>query len=118
MWVRGPRAGDWHEDYINAAPYDFVFDYRRIGCTDPTVANVYVNETPKKLGRTPESVGFSPTAVWCESGREIEVLIGPLTILGPIDERGVYLPLTEEGLAEVKRHIVPFEQRDQLRRDL
>jgi len=63
------------------------------------VATVFVNEEGK-IDR------LTPTAAWVDgSGRVLDVICGPIVILGAEDGEGDSAPVTAEAIAAVKRHL-------------
>ena len=59
-------------------------------------------------------IKLTPTAVWIdpESGQILDILCGPLVVLGAVDKEGDDTSITPGQFEEVQQHIVPIVQEE------
>lgn len=113
MLIAGPRTCDWHEQEIEVdkgsggrteldSLQSLVGGLIEALPIDPARATVYLNEEGKLLG-------LPPTALWVsdDGSTLLDVLCGPLVVMGPVDGEGNTLGLTPEALAYVRAVVQP-----------
>jgi hypothetical protein len=103
--VAGPTADDWHDGEIDGSLsglQSIVGGHIEALPIDSDRATVFLNEEGKLIG-------LPATALWTTaSGEVLDGLAGHLVILGPVDEEGDTLPLTDEALAYARQFVRPI----------
>ncbi len=104
MIVNGPTAGHWQEREIEFSLNEFqriVGGYIEPLALDSSKVTIYCNEEGKVHGL--------PATALISNG---DMIAGSFVILGPVDDEGETLPLTNAALAYAKRFIKPMYEPD------
>ena len=102
--ISGPYRVDWKDEEIDASLEGLqriVGGLIELLPIDSEQATVFCHEEGKVLH-------LPGTAQWHENGRVHDVIAGPCVVLGPVDDEGDTLALTDEALAYVKTILAPL----------
>lgn len=105
--VTGPNAADWLETTVPDS--DALETYQRmVGGLIEALATIESDRATVFINEEGKIEGLPPTAVWTEpDGTVLDILRGPLVLLGPVNDDGNTTGLTDEALAYIRERVRP-----------